>query len=218
MTETVTPPVAPPPAQPPVDVAAIAAKAAEGAIAEAGRVAQTEAARIAGNKLAEIGRSLLGQEKPNPSMQVLESFVNNPVGFAHTIKEVAKNEIRNEMQANQSHANTQRAVMAPILSEYPELNSPNKIALVEKLTEKYQREEGKSYSEALELGAKATVKEFGLTSVSDAQRTGAARFTGLPGGGGTLPAGTQRHNEAKSQADFLSGMKAAANGVRNKRA
>lgn len=218
MSESATPPAqTTQPAQPQIDVQAIANQAAEAAAAKATAVAQEMATRVTNERLAQAAAVLNPNLKPvDPGQRVLEDLVANPIATLHTVKELAKKEIREEFDKKQLVVDTQRSVLTPMISEYPELNSPNKLALVEKLAEKHQKS-GKSMGEALKLASEEAIKEFGLKSVSEAQRDGTARFTGLPGGGGYVSSGSQKFDESKSQTDFISGMKKAAEAARSRR-
>ncbi len=206
---------APAPVQPAIDVNKIVADATKAATDAATKTAEQSASKIAAQKLEMIGRALTGEKPQDQSEMVLEKFVKDPLRALHTVKEQAKAEIREENAQQETLKETQRVVVMPFLNEYPELQSKTKLALVEKLAEDKQRT-GMSYSDALKAACDETVKEFGLKSVSEAQRNGDARFAGLPGGGGYAPS-APKYDEAKSNDTFLSGMKARANSFRNKR-
>lgn len=197
---------------PAVDAAQITKDATDSATKAAVKAAQDEATKVAVQKLEMIGKALVGDEGAGQNETILRGFVNDPVRTLATVKEAAKKEIREEMAQRDQFLTTQKTVATPFLQEFPEVNTPNRLAMVEKLTENYEAQ-GKPYAEALKLGFEETVKELKLTSVSEAQRTGAALNVGLPGGGGVVP-GYQKHDEAKSNADFLSGMKAKMNSQR----
>jgi hypothetical protein len=201
-------------AAPTIDVAAIAQQAAAAAAAEAGKIMEQKAKDVAAATRAEIARSISGEKEPSQQNQVLERFVQDPVKFAQTIKDVAKREMREEAAAERQLADVQRSVLQPLVSEYPELNSEVKLDLVEKRTERYERS-GISYPEALKKAAEETVKEFGLKSVSEAQRESGYRAAGLPGGGGFSP-GAPTFDPAKSEKDFFSGMKERMNAQRKR--
>ena len=212
---TTTPAVTPPTSKPEVDVAAIAKSAAEAATKAAMADADARAGKVAAEKLAQVGRALIGEPTENVHDKIVKDFVSDPLKVLRTVAQSATDNAVKIMSDSRKLEDTQRAVVGAQINEYPELNSPNKLALVEKLADQYQAE-GMSYSEALKKGCQDTVKEFGLKSVSEAQRAGAAHYTGLPGGGG-VGAGAPRRDEEASKMDFMSSMKNKMNSFRNKK-
>lgn len=191
--------------QPQFDAKAIAQEAARAATEAATVMAEKKATEIAAARIKEIGRALTGEQPVSPQRQVLENLVDDPLKTFMTVKEVTKREIREELRAERDRTDTQRSVVMPILQEYPELNKPNRLALVERLTDENVAN-GMSYPDALKKGCEDTVKEFNLKSVTEAQRDGTYRQVGLPGGGGVNP-GAPQHDEQKSQSSFLDSMR-----------
>lgn len=206
----------PPPAQPQVDTNAIANAAATAAAESASKLIEKKATEIAEAKLKEIGKAFNNEPPVDPAKQFLEGFVANPGKAFAAVKELTKKEIKEEQESAQRYANTQRAVLNPILQEYPELSSDNKLKFVERLTNDFQRDENLSYADALKKGAEAAVKELGLKSVSERQKAGDYRAVGLPGGGG-MGAGAPRFDEEKSTNSFLTGMRNRMKSTRSKR-
>jgi hypothetical protein len=204
-----------PSSQPTIDVAAVAKSAAEAATKAAMADVESRASKVAADKLAEVGRALVGAPTESVHDKIVKDFVTDPLKVLRTVAQSATDNAVKIMSDSRRIEDTQRAVVGAQITEYPELNSPNKLALVERLSEQYQAD-GKPLSEALKLACDDTVKEFGLKSVSEAQRAGAAHYTGLPGGGG-VGAGAPRRDEEKSQLDFMSNMKNRANSVRIKK-
>lgn len=197
-----------------VDHVAIAASAAEAATKAAMKTADERATKVAAEKLAQVGRALIGEQPQDVKQQVLQRFVDNPLETMNTITQAATDRAMKQVDARLATESIQRNVVGKHAAEYPELKGPNKLALIEKLAEQYERN-GDSYSLALDKACTDTVKEFGLQSVSEAQRTGAALHTGLPGGGG-MGSGAPRRDEAKSNSDFMAGMRAKMSATRNK--
>lgn len=206
--------VAPAPTVPTIDVAKVAESAAEAATKVASEMIEKKASEIATAQLREFGRKLSGEEAPDPGKQFLESFVSNPAKVLHGIKELTKKEIAEENKAIERVQTTQRNVVTPFINEYPELNSPKKLALVQQLASQKEAA-GMSMEQALQEGCEEAVKEFNLKSVSDAAREGNYAATGLPGGGAYRP-GAPKFNEAKSNSDFLAGMKSRVTSFRKK--
>ncbi len=199
-----------PPPAPTVDVDKITKDATAAAV----KVAEEQTTKLVGEKLRRFGAQLSG-DGADPNAQVMSEFLKDPLNVLKSVKEVAKSEIREEHQRQAAHKEVQRAVATPFISDYPEINNPKKLAMVEKLAEDYTAD-GMSYADALKKGFEETVKEFGLKSVSEKQKEDSINHAGLPGGGGISPV-NQRHDEVKSQSDFLTAMKAKAQAVRLKK-
>lgn len=206
---------APAAVQPPVDVAALTKSITESVIASTTKVAQEQATKIAAARLKEVGQALTGVEAPDKEQQMLRTLVDKPLSTLHSLKEVVKQEMRQETAQQKAIESTQRAVLNPIIAEHPGLNTPNKLALVESLTAKNQAA-GMSYQASLEKAAKDTVAEFQLPSVSEAERNEAAQGTGLPSGGGNR-GGTPRWDAGKSDSSFMQGMKDRFKSFRSKK-
>jgi hypothetical protein len=206
-------------AAPQVNIQEIVTKAADAAAKAAGeaatKVAEQKATEVAGRRMQEIGRELAGDKAVDPAKQFLESFVSAPDKLLHGLKEVTKREIREEYARADEVARTQRDVVGPVVKEYPGLNSPNKLALVERLAEQHQAN-GLSYADALKKAADDTVKEFGLKSVTEEAQNG--RVVALPNGGAAFIGGAPKYDEGKSNSDFLAGMKGRMNAFRKKSA
>jgi len=204
---------------PEVNIQEIVAKAADAAAKAAGdaatKVAEQKATEVAGRRMQEIGRELAGDKPVDPAKHLLEQFVSAPDRLLHGLKEVTKKEIREEQAREREIAKTQVDVVGPVVKEYPGLNSPKKLALVETLAERYVGE-GMSYAEALKKGAEETVKEFGLKSVTEEAQNG--RVVTLPNGGAAYIGGAPKYDEGKSQSDFLAGMRSKMNASRKKSA
>lgn len=208
--KTETPASPPAPAQvDPATRAAIVKEATEAAT----KTAQEQGVKIAAEKLKQIGQALTGETAPAPEKQLLETFVANPLKTLHSLKEVTKSEIREEQRQIEAQRATQLNAVQPFINEYPELNAPNKLALVEKIAEDHQRA-GMTYADALKKGCEEAVKEFNLKSVSEIQASG-NYAAGLPGGGGVRPP-VSKFSEEKSQSDFINGMKARVTSFRKK--
>ena len=203
---------------PQVDADALAKHVAEVATKVATEISEKrageKATEIAASRLKEIGQALTGEKAPDPSETFLKSFVTNPLQAFHSVKEITKNELREEQKQAEAVAKVQRDAVTPFISEYPELNSPKKLAMVEKLAEQYQAS-GMDYADALKKGCEETVSEFQLKSVSDEERNSNYSSTGLPTGG-SVRQGKPSWNDEKSQSDFLSGMKSKMSSFRKK--
>lgn len=206
------------PAQPQtVDVAAIAREAAQIATVEATKntekIAEKRAGEIATERLRQVGNALAGNEPVDNTKVALEQFVGDPIKMLHSLKEVTKREMRAEQDERNKVHDTQQKIVSPFISEYPELNSRKRLALVEKLADDYVSS-GKTYEDALKSACEDTVKEFNLKSVSESEREGNSSF-GLPSGGGHR-SGAPKFSEDKSQDDFLKSMRDKSNSVRKK--
>ncbi len=202
------------PAPPVIDTARIAEEAARAATQAAEKIMDQKVAEVAAQTRRDIARSIDGEKPVAPQTQFLEHFATDPARAFHTLKEITKREMREEDAAKQGIVDTQRAVVSPFVNEYPELNSPKRLAAVEKFAEQYEKA-GMSYGEALQKGCEDAVKEFGCKSVSDAQRENGYR-AGLPGGGGSTSSGAQPYNENASNQSFLEGMQSRMKGFRTK--
>lgn len=214
-TPATTPASAAAPAAPAVDAAAIAREAASEATKAAAQLFKEQSANIAKATREEIARSISG-EKPKPKEQeLLETFAKDPAQVLHRLKEMTKDELRNEERQRNEIRETQRSIVAPFVEEYPQLTG-KKLSFVEKIAEQYEAQ-GVPYSEALKKGCEEAVKEFGLESVTEAQKKAGYRAVGLPGGGG-MSMGAPAFDEKKSESDFLSGMKARHSAIRTRKA
>lgn len=203
------------PAAPAIDVAALTADITQKVTASVSKTAEEKATAIAAQKLAVIGKALSGEQAPDTRKIVLETFVDDPLKALHTVRESAKNEAVKEIRQELAYKDTQVAVSSKFMPEYPELKATNKLRMVEKIADDYVAQ-GKPYNEALELGFQETIKEFGLKSVSEAQRNSAVRGVGLPTGGG-FASQTEQASPEKVQSDFLAGMQARARSFRTRK-
>lgn len=206
----------PPAAQPQMDMSAVVKSAADAATKAATETAERIAQKITGDRMKQAASILNGEPTVTPQQQTLEQFVSDPLKALHTVKEMAKREMKQEMEEENGRRNqvvdTQRKVGVPFIQEYPEVNQPNRMALVEKLTDKHLAA-GLPYEQALEKGFKETIAEFKIQSVTEAQKSG--NYHGLPNGGG-VSAGAPKHNEEKAQTDFVSGMRSRLSSFRKK--
>lgn len=213
MTDPATPtaPAATPPPTPPaapvIDAQKIASDATAAAVAAATRAAT--------DRLTQIGQALMGQPAKTQEQSFIETFVTNPAKVLSSLKDITKKEMRDEDAAVSAVRDTQRMVVGPMLKEYPELNTPTRLAFVERMADAHKAN-GKTYAEALDLGAKDVVRELGLKSVTDAIKDGTYRAAGLPGAGGAGFAAASAHDEGKSQNTFIAAMRASAQAVRNR--
>lgn len=205
----------PPPTTPPIDVEKIKADAIADATKAATKAAEDQATKLVGEKLKKLGTQIAGGEVIDPAEQLMGQFLKDPVAVLKGVKDIAKTEMAEDMELQRQHRAVQNAVANPIFEEYPELRNSKKLAMVEKLTDDYV-DNGMPYAEALKKGFDEAVKEFGLTSVTERQKKGEINHAGLPGGGGVSPVG-QRHDEQKSQTDFLTRMQEKAAAVRHKK-
>lgn len=203
-------PVVTPPPAPVVDVEKIVRDATESATKAANEIASKNVQAT----LAKVGQALSGEVPPNKSDEFLKNFVAAPEKVLSNVIDIAVN--RTETRNNQVNAvnKIQREVVAPFVNEYPELKSPNKFALIEKLAGDKERS-GIPYAEALKSACEETVKEFGLKSVSEAERQ-SGYGAGLPSGGAARN-GAPIVSEEKSQSDFITGMRARSNSFRTKK-
>ena len=188
---------------PQIDPQKVAEAAATAAAEAAGKMAEKKAAEIASAKLKEAARVLTGEPSKSQADTLLENFAKDPAKLLGAVKEATKREIRQEQAQIEAIRSTQLSVGNKYIREYPEINTPARIAMVEKLAEQAERN-GESYEAALDKGFKDAIKEFGLKSVSEHQALGT--HVGLPGGGGMAP-GAPKHDEQKSQSSFLEGMR-----------
>ena len=202
--------------QPKVDIEAITKNAVDIATKAATDTAHKVAQQITSDRMKQAASILTGEPQVSPQNQVLEQFVADPLKALHTVKEMAKSEVKRELKEETDSRNrvveTQRKIGMPFINEYPEVNQPNRMALVEKLTDQHLAA-GKPYEEALKAGFEDTIKEFNITSVSEAQKNGQRH--GLPSGGG-MGFGAPRQNEEKAQTDFVSGMRSKMTSFRKK--
>ena len=201
--KSTTPPVVQP--APAVDVEAVTKRVTEEATKRAQETIEKKATELATEKIVQIGRAMTGEQEKSPEQKLIEDFVSSPVKILSALKDITKKEIKDENDQIRKFQENQRSIAKPIVDEYPEMNSPNKLALAEKLAEQYVNS-GMDYNSALEKGLKDTVKEFGLKSVSEAQKDGTYRATGLPGGGG-VGTGAPKYDEEKSQRTFVQAMR-----------
>lgn len=211
-TDASTPPVTPPPAAPVVDVAAITKAAVDAAKEQA----KTDTANVAADIKKSITTALNGEDKSDPSDSFLKAFAKDPVRAFQMTKEAAKNEVLEIIAHDNNTKKIQTQVVAPLLQEYPGLNSDKKMAMVEKITEKYQAQ-GKTYQEALKLACDDTIKDLGLKSVSQIQQEEESNAGALPNGGGYLGNPPSQISNAKSSSDFLTGMKDRAAAFRQRK-
>lgn len=192
-----------------VDVEAITKKATEAAQKAALEIADKRATEIAADRLKEIGRAMTGEAAPDPKKRALVDFAEDPTRTLLAVKEIAKRETKQELQEElrreKEIEKVQLEVGGKFIQEYPELNSPKKMALVERLADDYVSQ-GLSYKDALEKSMKEAVDEFKLKPVSEAERFNSYARTGLPGGGGYTP-GAPKFDESKSQSDFITGLR-----------
>lgn len=204
-TEAPTTPAAAPATPQVIDVQAITNQAVEAATKAASGMAEKKATEIAAKRIQEIGRAMSGDGAVNPTQTALETFVADPLKTMHSLKEITKKEIREEQQRINDYQATQRNSVQPFINDYPELNSPKKLALVEKLADQHAAS-GLSYADALKKGCEEAIKEFGLKSVSEAEKAGNVANVALPHGGG-FRSGTPSISQEKSTSDFMTGMK-----------
>lgn len=149
-----------------------------------------------------------GPPKQSAQELVLGKLVEDPIRFANTIKETAKQEVIAEMDARTQRTENikrvQRDAVEPFVAQYPDLGAPNKLKFIEKIAEEHEGRIG--YDAALKLGCETAISEFGLKTVSEKEASGAI---GLPRGG-AFQFGANSPSPEKSSADFISGMQATA--------
>ncbi len=197
-----------PPAQPAVDISKITQDAAAIAAQAASEAAKAEAVRISNERLKEAARVLTGEpakgeEKINP---LLEYMLNDPQRYARELKELTKKELREEMSRQTEHERTTKKVCDQIFREYPEINTPARLAMVDSICQGYERA-GLAYGEALKKGFEEAVKDLGLKSVTELQAEG-KYVHGIPGGGGGYFGASQPpRNESKLSQDFVTQMR-----------
>jgi hypothetical protein len=196
----------PAPAAPAVDAAAIAQQAADMVRAEVAKVTADVTAK-ADAKLKHAARVLSGEPEATSTEDILETFLKDPVKTLHTVKEVAKREMREEQEQQDQKIRTERAVVGPMLNQYPGLKTDANSAAVEMIAGRLSKS-GMSYAEALKAACEKVIKDNDLKSVSDAQRNGDANFAALPGsGGGSAGGGAPQRDEGKNAQDFITSMK-----------
>lgn len=207
-----------PQAAPAFDTNAMVKTVTDAAVEAATRIAEERsnaAAQQNAQRLNQAAAILTGQPQVDIGEQVLKGLVADPIKFAKTISDATEARVMKTVKAQKATEDLQRSVMLPLIEEYPALKGAAKIALVEKLTE--QKEAANiPYAEALKEAAQEVIKEFDLKPVSEAQRTNAALYAGLPGGGG-MGSGVAVRDETKSQQDFLSGMRSRMSSFRTKK-
>ncbi len=212
---TQTPAPTPAPATPPVDVAKITADATTAAIAATAKAAEESATKLAAQKLSAIGKALAGEEAEDPNKAVLRALISDPISALNTAAKKGEERALKAIREEREIERTQVAVSSKFVPEYPGLNSPKKLAAVERYAEDYMNQ-GKPYAEALEMGFKDAITEFGLKSVTEEVKSGTMRGVGLPSGGG-YGSTTSKVDPEKGQQDFLAGMRAKANSFRVKK-
>lgn len=213
-TETAAPAAETKPAATPAisaaDHAAIVAKAET----KAAEVAASRATEVAEQRLREASRVLSGEKPSDPGKDFLNTFVGDPLKAFHTLKEITKAEINEEQQRVNAVKEVQYKVAQPFINDYPEINTKRKLAMVESLADQHTKR-GLSYQEALQTAFKETVEELGLKSVSEQQAESNRNIFGLPRTGG-LSSKSIPISEAKSTADFFTGMRDKRNSFRKK--
>lgn len=202
------------PKAPEVNVDVIVQKATEEATKAAEKIANKKAMEIANERLSKAASVLKGEPERSADDQVLEVFTKDPLKTLHTLKEITKKELRDELAADTERKQVEFNTVNPFIKEYPELNSPKKLALVERLADEYVSK-GQSREQALKTACQETISEFGLKSVSEQERQ-EGYSAGLPSGGGFRQPAT-KFSEEKSQQDFLSGMRNRMQGYRTKK-
>ena len=200
------------PAAPSVDVAASTAAAVKAATEQA----KTATENVAKDIKKTITTALNGEDKTDPSDSFLKAFAKDPLRAFQMTKQAAKDEVLATIADEKKIQNIQTQVVGPLIQEYPGLNSPKKMAMVEKITEQYQSQ-GKSYQEALKLACDDTIADLGLKSVSQIQQDEESNAGALPNGGGYLGNPPAQISNAKSSQDFLTGMKERAAAFRQRK-
>lgn len=196
------------PPAPQVDIAKITQDAAAIAAQAASEAAKTEAVRISNERLKEAARVLTGEpakgeERVDP---LLEYMLNDPRRYARELKELTKKELREEMSRQSEHERVTKRVCDQTFREYPEINTPARLAMVDSICQGYERA-GLPYAEALKKGFEDAVKDLGLKSVSELQAEG-KYVHGIPGGGGGYYGASQPpRNESKLSTDFVTQMR-----------
>jgi hypothetical protein len=207
-----------PPAEQAFNPAEIVKQVTDAATAAATRIADERVKAVTDSTSARMKQAadiLSGTPAKDPTEQILAGFVEDPIKFARTISKAAEDNIRRELKKEKQVEDTARAVIDPFIAEYPQLREGKKSALIEKFAEQNEAA-GMSYADALKKATEDTIKEFGLTKVSEAQRTQQGFYAGLPGGGG-MGGGAPARDEAKTQTDFISGMRSRLSSFRNKK-
>lgn len=212
--KTETAPVVAAPA-PQINVDEMVSRVAEQAARAATDAANASVDKKVADRLRTVGQALAGESPIDPNQQILNGFVNNPVEFARTIHNEAVKTVRQEINDKENRKADERAVLNPLMEEYPGLKTPGKLKIVQKFTEDYKRE-GMSHADAVKAAANDTIKEFGLEKVSEAQRNSAAHYAGLPGSGGS-GFGAPKVDAATSNKSFVDGMKNRMVASRTKR-
>lgn len=205
-----------PPPAPAIDMKALAAEAAKSASDAAIAAIEKKSQEMVAAKMKAAAQMLTGESEPPRPSPLKEAWEKDPTVVARSIVDVAKAEMakesREEAAKRDAFRATQQNVARPFIEEYPEINTPTKLALVEKLTEKHESS-GIPYADALKKGFEEAVKEFGLQSVTEATNSGAVRNSGLPFGG-AITAAQRKFSEEKSASDFLTRQKERATSFR----
>lgn len=214
MTEETKAPESTSAATPQVDIKAIEERVAAAAQSAAMKVAESKAAEIASAKLKEIGRQISGDVQTDHKKEYLDAFLTDPVRAIAAIAKKEVSNLREEQEIKNRVITDQQVVVGAFLGEYPDLNTPKKLAMVEKLAEQYEKS-GMSYRDALRASCEDAVKELGLKSVKEVQA--AQSYGGLPRGGGFTHSGTKpSFDDSKSNNDFIAAMQAKGRAVRHK--
>lgn len=214
-TEVTTPAATPAPAPQTVDIKAIASEAARAAQEAMAPMIEKQASKAAADKLAIIGKALSGESDKPAVDPVLRSFIENPAGTLHSLKEITKREVQAEQSEKTAADKKIYNAVSPFVNEYPELNTDKKLKAVERFAQDNVAA-GMTVEQAYKTACEDAVKEFNLKSVSEAQRNNAAGRVGLPHGGG-VGSNAPQFDEGKSSTDFIAGMKSRMTSFRTRK-
>lgn len=155
---------------------------ATAAATKAAEAAKTQVDKVVKERMAEAARVLQGQPTQTEDKEknlAITTLTNPSQVFGSVIKvakEEAKKELREEMAAKAAKEDRTQKIAAPFLNEYPALNTPDRLSMVEGVVQR-NLQSGQTADEALKNAFTSTVRELNLTPASKTPPTG------MPSGG-----------------------------------
>ena len=198
--EAATPPVQVPQADPNAVMNEIARRAAQ-----MNAMSEEQIAAVADQRLQARLKTLLGEpEKPKVNPELVR-LAQDPKAYADEIKREAVEAAKKDINDAAAYKAMVQSVSAPLLREYPELDSPRKLAFVETLAMQHSRA-GLSDAEAIKKGFEDAATELGLTKQSERAKERTFQRVGLPVGGAYFPSKTPSFDAVQSAQSFQTGM------------
>jgi hypothetical protein len=191
-----------------IDTDALAKRAGEAAAKAAEEISKRNAQEVSA-RLQHAAQIISGEKPRNQRDDLLENFASSPEKVFRAVADIAKKELREEMSAEDWRRSTQFNILSKVVQEYPQLNSKNKLALVERLSDQYERN-GMSLQDSLQTACKEAVAEFNLEKVDISQQYG------MPSGGAGGSSTTPQKTDAQAGMDFVQMLKDRSMATRRK--